>query len=130
MLGISMRPFVVLMGYAIAGEAIARTGHLPIPGSVIGLLLLLAVITLRNRVSSELQSGARALLARLPLLFVPAGVGIVAHLRLIRAEWLPIGAAIVGSSLLAIVATAATARFVERGEKPSVPSEPLPALQK
>lgn len=125
-----MRPFVVLMGYAIAGEAIARAGRLPIPGSVIGLLLLLAVITLRNRVSPELQSGARALLARLPLLFVPAGVGIVAHLGLIRAEWMPIGAAIAGSSLLAIVATAATARFVDRAEKRSVPSEPLPEPQK
>jgi holin-like protein len=121
-----MRPFVMLMGYAIAGEAIARAGHLPIPGPVIGLLLLLAVITLRNRVSPELQSGARALLARLPLLFVPAGVGIVAHLRLIGAEWMPIALAIAGSSLLAIVATAATARFVQGAEKRGLPSEPFP----
>lgn len=120
-----MRPFVMLMGYAIAGEAIARAARLPIPGPVIGLLLLLAVITLRNGASPELQSCASALLARLPLLFVPAGAGIVAHLRLIGAEWMPIAFAIAGSSLLAIVATAATARFVQRAEKVGVPSEPL-----
>jgi putative effector of murein hydrolase LrgA (UPF0299 family) len=122
-----MLPFVILLCCAIAGEAVQRALHLPVPGPVLGLLLLLALLAMRRRTSEALQSTARSLLARLPLLFVPAGVGIIAHLALIRAEWLPIGAAIAGSTVVAILATAFAVRAIERRDTLVSAAAPLTA---
>lgn len=46
------------------------------------------------------------LLGHLSLFFVPAGVGVIAHLPILREQGLALGAAIVGSTLLALAAGA------------------------
>ena len=55
----------LLLSCQLAGEVIARLFAIPVPGAILGMMLL----------------------------FVPAGVGIMAHLALIAAEWKAIGAA-------------------------------------
>ncbi len=109
-----MLPFIALLSCAVAGEALQRALSLAVPGPVLGLLLLLALLMLRRGTSETLQSTAHALLARLFLLFVPAGVGVFAHLALIRAEWLPIAAAVTGSTVVALLVTAFAVCAVER----------------
>ena len=52
------------------------------------------------------------LLAHFALLFVPAGVGIIEHVDRLQAEWLPITASIIGSSILAMVTTVLVTRLV------------------
>jgi holin-like protein len=109
-----IRAFIVLIAFQLCGEAIASLAGLPIPGSVIGMTLLVMALVLRGAAPEFLQSGARGLLHYLPLLFVPAGVGIIAHLPLIAAEWLPITAALIASSVLTLIVTAAAMLAVER----------------
>ena len=77
------------------------------PGPVIGMLLL-TVVLLRNPsgVPQPLTKVSRVLLQNLGLFFVPAGVGIVANWELIRQQWLPICAALIGSTALSLLATA------------------------
>lgn len=48
------------------------------------------------------------------LLFVPAGVGIIAEFGLVRKEWLPIAAALVGSTVLSIAATGLVMHWITR----------------
>ncbi len=65
-----------------AGEVLARLTHWPLPGPVLGLLLM--VLLLRwPAVRGPVEAAATPLLAHLSLLFVPVGVGVVAHLGLI-----------------------------------------------
>ena len=52
------------------------------------------------------------LLAHFALLFVPAGVGIIEHVERLEAEWLPITASILGSSILAMIVTVLVTRWV------------------
>ncbi len=105
---------LVLIGCQLLGEAMQRASGVPVPGPVIGLLLLLAVLVIRGGPSSTLESSSRGLLKHLPMLFVPAGTGVLVHLELIRAEWLPITASVLGSSVIAIVATATAMRIADR----------------
>ena len=58
-----------------AGEAIARLAHLPLPGPVVGMLLLVALRGWR-RVLAPVGAAADTLLTHLSLLFVPVGVGV------------------------------------------------------
>ena len=109
-----VRDLVVIMGAQLAGEMLQRIVAIPVPGPVLGLVLLLILLVMRGGPWNTLATNARGLLQYLPLLFVPAGAGVAAHFSLIRAEWVPIVASVVGSSIVAILVTAWTMRAVER----------------
>ncbi len=65
-----------------AGEVLARLAQWPLPGPVLGLVLM--VLLLRwPAVRAPVQAAATPLLAHLSLLFVPVGVGVVGHLGLV-----------------------------------------------
>jgi holin-like protein len=95
----------VLLLCQLAGEVIARLTHLPVPGPVIGMLLLFVGLVIRRGVPEQLEKTGTTLLSHLSLLFIPAGVGVMVHLKLIAGEWLPITAALVGSTALTIAVT-------------------------
>lgn len=106
----------LLLIYQLIGEVAVQLLQLPLPGPVLGMLLLLVTLILRGEVSPSLRDTANRLLAHLSLLFVPAGVGVMVHATLITAEWLPIVAALVGSTALTIVVTALVLRaMIARG---------------
>jgi len=85
--------FLILLAFLLAGGWIADTAHLPLPGSVVGMLMLAAALRLRW-LPERMVRGAAALLVRhMALLFVPAGVGLMVHGELLSREWLPIVAA-------------------------------------
>jgi holin-like protein len=107
----------VLLVCQLAGEVIARLTKIPIPGPVVGMLLLFAALVIRGGIPAELEKVATNLLSHLSLLFVPAGVGIMVHLRLIAAEWLPITAALVVSTALTIAVTGVVMQWLARPRK-------------
>ncbi len=94
----------------LAGEIFVRGLKLPMPGPVIGLMLLLVLLLARDRFAvlargplqgDGVESASRGLLANLSLLFVPAGVGVVQKLDLV-AEY---GFAFVGVLAISVMVT-------------------------
>lgn len=96
----------LLLLYQLAGESIVLLLELPVPGPVVGMLLLFLTLLIRGRVGVALEATATGLLSHLSLLFVPAGVGILVHTDMIANEWLPITAALILSTLLTLAITA------------------------
>ena len=109
--------FTWLLLFQCAGEAIARLADLPIPGPVIGMALLLAALLVRGRASESVTVCADGLARHLSLLFVPAGTGVMLHVAQIEAEWKPIAAAIVVSTVLAIASAALTFQWLARRQE-------------
>jgi holin-like protein len=105
----------VLLVYQLIGEVIVQFAGLPIPGPVIGLLLLFLSLWARGGLAAPLRDTANGILQHLSLLFVPAGVGIMVHFSRISGEWLPILAAVVASTALAIAVSALVMRALMRG---------------
>ncbi len=103
-----------LLIYQLIGETLTFALGLPIPGPVIGMALLLAALALRPALLARVRSTGTTLLSHLSLLFVPAGVGVMVHFARLSDEGVAIVAAVVGSTLLAIVATALTASWLIR----------------
>ncbi len=99
-----------LLVYQCIGEILARWTGLPVPGPVIGMVLLFATFVVRKAVPEALQSTASGLLSHLSLLFVPAGVGVMLHFHRVASEWLPIAVALVVSTVLTLAATALVMR--------------------
>nr|WP_300309317.1 CidA/LrgA family protein [Halomonas sp.] len=100
-LGMSM-----LLACQFLGELLARGLSLPIPGPVIGMVILLVGLMIRGKVPSSLRIAGEGLLRYLTLLFVPAGVGLMVHGRLIADDWIPIVATLVLSTALTLAVTA------------------------
>ncbi len=96
-----------------AGELLARLFGLPLPGPVLGMLLLL--IGLRwPLVRTPVGLVADALLAHLSLLFVPVGVGVMTHLGLLSQYGLRMLVAIVLSTWVGLAVTAVVLRMLLR----------------
>ncbi|MEL6914176.1 MAG: CidA/LrgA family protein [Pseudomonadota bacterium] len=104
----------LLLGCQLIGEITARGFGLPVPGPVLGLALLLAIVALRPATASDLRPTTRVILAHLSLLFVPAGVGVIGNLEVLSADWLPLLIILVLSTLLAMLAALATFLGVQR----------------
>jgi holin-like protein len=100
----------VLLVYQLVGEIVVVASGLPVPGPVVGMALMFVSLLLRGTVSDDLRDTANGLLRHLSLLFVPAGVGVMAHLHRLTSEWLPISVSLVLSTLLTIAVTALVMR--------------------
>lgn len=109
-----VRGFVVLLSFQLAGEVISRGLALPVPGPVLGLVLLFFALLTFQRLQALEPEGvgetdvgrvAGGLLQNLALLFVPAGVGVVQHLKLLSEYGLAIAVALVGSTALTLAVT-------------------------
>ena len=92
-----------------AGEVASDVLDLPVPGPVVGLVLLLLVLRVQPEPRGE--PVADGLLRLLPLLFVPAGVGVVEHLPLLRAD---VPAAVLGVVLPLLLGVAVTGVVLDR----------------
>lgn len=98
----------------LAGEVVVRTAGVTFPGPVLGMGLMFLILIIRGRSSETIDSVADGLLRNLSLLFVPAAVGVVQQVDLIRANWLAISAALVFSTVLTLVVTVHVFRAVAR----------------
>ncbi|HET8850725.1 MAG TPA: CidA/LrgA family protein [Marinobacter sp.] len=96
----------LLLVYQLVGEITVRLLGLPIPGPVLGMVMLFITLFIRKRTPASLDQASSALLSHLSLLFVPAGVGMVVHFERIADEWLPITVALLLSTIITMVATA------------------------
>ncbi|MEM7497883.1 MAG: CidA/LrgA family protein [Pseudomonadota bacterium] len=105
----------VIFGCQLAGETLVRLFALPLPGPVAGMAILFAGLLIFGLPEGFRRTG-EVLISNLSLLFVPAGVGVMLHGRLISADWLPIAVALVGSTLLTIAVTALVMRRIGRGD--------------
>lgn len=105
---------LVLIGLQLAGEVIVRLLGLPLPGPVLGMLLLFMALAAYGGPPKALKETSNGFLAHLALLFVPAGTGIVVHSARIADEWLPLAITLVGSTAITLVVTAATMRGIMR----------------
>lgn len=104
----------LLLVYQLVGEVTVRLLAVPIPGPVLGMVMLFLTLMVRGRAPEPLQNASTALLSHLSLLFVPAGVGMMAHFDRIADEWLPITLALFLSTIITMVATAGIMQLTTR----------------
>ncbi len=104
----------LLLLFQLAGEALVLYFGMPVPGPVVGMLLLFASLVAKGGVPAAVRDTASGILRHLSLLFVPAGTGILLHFSRIAGEWPAILLALVGSTALCIGVTALTMQALIR----------------
>ena len=104
----------ILMVYQLFGEITVRYFTLPIPGPVLGMLMLFVILAIRGKVDSTLEKTATGLLSHLSLLFIPAGVGMMVHFDRIANEWVAISVALALSTIITLIGSAAIMTMVSK----------------
>ena len=105
---------IKLLAFQVVGEAVVYALEIPIPGAVIGMALLFFYLVIRGREDVALNTFTAQFLRHLSLFFIPAAVGIVAHLDRIAQEWPAIAVALLVSTAASVAATAATVKWLKR----------------
>lgn len=108
--------FAVLLLFQCLGEGVVFVFHLPLPGPVAGMLLLMMALIALPRLLTVVEQAATTLLSNLSLLFIPAGVGIVAAAGSGAGHWFAIVASLVVSTVVTLAVTGLILRGMDRGQ--------------
>lgn len=104
--------FVMVLVSIAIGETLTSALQIPIPGSIPGLLVAVAYFAWRGGPTEHMSRMFDVLIPFVPMLFVPAGAGLVAHIDLIAADWIAIISAVTLAATGGLLVTGATAQFL------------------
>lgn len=105
---------MIIFTIALIGEGISSFFQLPIPGSIIGLILLFLALQFKWLRLRHVSLVGNFLLANMTILFLPPAVGIMDKFDVIAPYLLPIVLIILGALVLNVVVMALVVQFIKR----------------
>jgi holin-like protein len=100
-----LKGMAFLLLFQFSGEVLVAWSGLPVPGNVVGMVLLLLCLLAGVVRVDWVEEAAELLLKHLALFFVPAGVGVMVYFNLIASQWLPITISMVLSTFVVLAVT-------------------------
>lgn len=118
-----LRAFAILYFCLIVGNLISTLLPFAIPGSIVGMLILFALLALQIIPAHWAQPGCSILLKNMTILFVPIGVGIMNYYDLLSQQLIPIVVSCVVSTLIVMIVVAISSNYIHK-ERPVVGAKP------
>lgn len=109
-----IRQFAIISIICFLGEVIRSFLGIAIPGNVIGMILLLILLCSGIIKLEIIEDISKFLLDHLPFFFVPAGVGLIASVGIIKNCWQYIVLIIVISTIVVMTVTSITIQLFKR----------------
>lgn len=107
---------LILLAFQLAGSWLVHALHVQVPGSVAGMLLLVAAIEVGVLRPSLVTPAADLLVRHLALLYVPAGVAVMLYTGLLRQTWVAVVAGGLASLVAVLIVVGVTVQRLERAE--------------
>jgi len=80
----------IIFLFLFLGDSITYITKIPIPGNVIGMIMLTISLKIEIIKLDSVRPAAEILVKNMAFLFVPPGVGIMIYFNLIKREFIPI----------------------------------------
>ncbi|NBG87746.1 CidA/LrgA family protein [Isachenkonia alkalipeptolytica] len=109
-----IRELLIILGILFVGEVISRGTGMPVPGNVLGLLILLGLLWGKVIKIEMIEKSTSFFLGYLAFFFLPAAVGLLGIFHLIRSQWWQITLITIGTTILVMVVTGITVQFLIR----------------
>ncbi len=106
--------FGIILGLLAIGELIVNALSLPIPSSIIGMILLTASLQFGIVKLHQVEQLTNFLLKNLGFFFVPAGIGLINSLNVLKGELGAILGASIGSTIIIIAVTGQVYQIVRK----------------
>lgn len=112
-----IRQCAILFGCLALGELIVYLTHIPLPSSILGMLLLTFLLKTGWIKLQWVQGLSDFLVANIGFFFVPPGVALMLYFDIIEAQFWPIVCATVVSTVLVLAITGWVHQTLTRGKK-------------
>lgn len=113
-LAILLLQIIVLFLFSYLGDWISTLFNLPIPGSIVGLLLLFLCLYFKVIPETYIKDGAGFILVMLPLFFIPATVGIIQYPNFLSGKGVILIGIVMISTFLTMIISGYSSQFVEK----------------
>jgi len=107
-----MRQFGIILGVTCAGEVLKYFIPLPIPGSIYGLVLMLALLMTRAIKVEHVKDVGEFMIEIMPLMFIPAGVGLMTSWSQLKTFLMPLVVITVVSTFVVMIVTGKVTDFL------------------
>ncbi len=97
-----LKGIITLLAFQFIGECIAKLFDLLVPGPVIGMVLLLIFLIIRKNSFESLDNAVAIHLRYLPMLFIPAAMGIITQVDIISKQFWAISISLVFGTIIAL----------------------------
>ncbi len=91
---------LIIFGFSFIGNVISNIFRLPVPGSILGMILLFLALQFKLLEFRHVDEAGSFLINNMTILFLPAGVGIMAKWNLISHFWAQILLIVVGALII------------------------------
>lgn len=105
---------MILFVISLIGEGISSFFHLPIPGSIIGLIILFLALQFKWLRTRHVNMVGNFLLANMTILFLPPAVGIMEKFDVIAPYLLPIVLIVFFAAVINIILIALVVQFIKK----------------
>ena len=106
-----LRQFAIILFVSLLGEL------LPIPASVYGLVLMLVALTTGMLKVHQVKAAADFLIEIMPVMFIPAGVGLLDSWPALRSVWIPVVLITLLTTIIVMAVTGQVAQKIIRKEE-------------
>lgn len=108
------REAIIILGIYLLGEFISQVLSLPIPGNILGMIILLVLLCTKVIKLDQIETIANFLLDHLAFFFIPAGVGLMTSANIIKDSWLKLIVVCIATTIIIIASTGLIVQYISR----------------
>ena len=112
-----LKQFTIILTISLLGEVLHYIIPLPVPASIYGLLLMLAALMTGVVKRDSVREAGAFLVEIMPVMFIPAAVGLLEAWGVLRPVWLPVAVITVVSTVLVMGVSGLVTQFVIRRDE-------------
>ena len=112
-----LRQFLVIMAVSFVGEILHAVLPLPIPASIYGLVLMLALLMTGALKLDAVEDAGKFMIEIMPVMFIPAGVGLMASWGTLKPVLVPVSVITVVALVAVMGATGRVSQCVIKKSK-------------
>ena len=106
------REAIIILGIYLIGELISKGFSLPLPGNILGMIILLILLCTKIIKVDDVENVSDFFLSHLAFFFIPAGVGLISSFPSLKSSLVPILLICIVTTAIVIVVTGLIVQFI------------------
>ena len=111
------REALIILGVYLLGEFFASALHLPVPGNILGMVILFILLCTKVVKVDSISTITNFLLSHLAFFFIPAGVGLMVSLGVIKSTWWQLLVVCISTTIIIIGVTGTVVQALSKGSQ-------------
>ena len=111
------REALIILGIYLVGEFFSTSLHLPIPGNILGMIILFILLYTKVVKVDNISTVTNFLLDHLAFFFIPAGVGLMNSMGIIKSTWWQLLVVCLSTTVIIIGVTGIVVQLISKRTK-------------